>query len=226
MKAILLTLIFFPILSFSQCDWKTFFPFEIGDNKFEISKKKSLDSTIVDYQRKTNLHLDLDYSKYDSYKVKYDYLTDSVQINRVRLEYQKNICFKNDTELDLFLANDKLYKAEISLIFDDYNEMLDKYDFLIDNVPKRYEYAYKNTSTNPDTNEKIGEGYVFAENNYEGEDINEVWTDYLSITYSFTYERKWDDEKKKFYYTNKIKEYELEFKLVDLRNVILTRNGY
>ena len=211
---------FYSTLSYSQCSWKKLFPFKIGDDKFEISKKKSLNPTIIDSKNPY-----IAFSKFERYKVKYDYMKDSAQINLIRLEYHNNKCFDNG-EIVLFLVNNKLYKAEISIRFNTYSEMIKKYNYILKIVPKRYVYAYDNTITDSNTKEKIGEGIIFCENNYKNDEKDKIWNDYLSVSYTFNYERKFDEEKKKVYFTNNIEDYELQIKIVDLRNVVLNRFGY
>lgn len=224
MNRIFLLLLFISSGVYSQCDWKSFFPFEIGDSKFDIAKIKSSNSTLSEDEDEFGLN-DIIAKSNNGYKW-YEYLKDSVYINVVNLIYKNNLCVKSKgSHIQLTLSDDKMHKARIKLEFskDDFEKMNSQYEQLLELVPSEYSYTEKFTYSDKITKEQTGEGLIFFEKAEpeEGDKLN-----YIRIGYYIDFKLVIDKETNESFKTNEITGYKIEIFIADLRQSRLTTEGY
>ena len=203
------------------CSFEDFFPFKIGDSKFDItniingSNKKILYNVIRGGREGddgTYAHL-----------TNYGYL--KTQLNEIVMNLQnKTLCTDNlDNHIQLCLVDDYLYKAQITIQFDakEYKQMIAIYNEIIELIPYIYKYKTEFTTTsNNDLKEKVGEGIWFYTQPKEKRDNIKI--NQISIGYEMEYEMDYKTYKNK---TN-VKYYNIKIGIVDLRNTKLTNKGF
>lgn len=209
----------------AQCEWKSFFPFEMGSSKFDVAKIRSTNSTLTDIEDRNGSNDFFDRVN-NGYR-KYDYLKDSIYRSVINLKFKNNICLKsNDSHIQLYLSEDQMFKSIIKLEYnkDDYDIMYSQYQELLDLVPERYLYTNEFIFESNKTKEKTGEGLKFHEKKKELR-INDK-LNFISIGYTIDHKIAIEPKTTKVYRTNEISGYTIEIKIVDLRNSKLTREGY
>jgi hypothetical protein len=220
MKKILFLFLLFSLSINAQCNWNSFFPFQVGNSKFDIARIKSTNPTVVDTEDKYGLNdiIDLGNNGFQ----KFEYLKDSVYINVINLRCINNKCFKGSSNhIQITLSDDKLHKGTIKFKYDDYGTMKKQYDELLELVPNEYGYTLPFQITNSKTNEKNGEGLWFMtkEKLEQDDKINRI-----RISYSFDF--KMVKDKGEYHRTNEIESYVIEINFADLRQSKLTSQGY
>lgn len=221
-KVISLILLSLSLNSYSQCTLSNIFPFNLGQNKFEITK--ILNSPIC-IGKLTDLYF---VDRYGNGWTKYDYLkNDSIYKINIKLNQKQNECFNgNENIVWLSLADDKLY--EISTIQeyskDRYNEMLVDFNNYLGVFRKIYPYSYSFDISTSGTNEKIGEGFDFFK--VPTDKRNKVKIERVSVTYKIKYKSVYNLNTKKFINTSEIESCEINIQTVNLKGTKLTSQGF
>ena len=216
MKNIVLMIILCSNIAFSQCVFQDIYPFKTGNTKFDITKILN---------NSNNKLICVDTHTLNNEWTTFDYLDEKVYKTVINLKNSESCLESIDNHIQLCLINDYLYRTDIEI---EYNEkqfqlMLQKYDEILDLIPDEYKYTTKFISKNK-LKEKVGEGVTFNLDSHEKDSkikINEI-----SVGYIIKYESIYDENSKSFKETSKVKFYKIEINIVDLRETVLTNQGF
>ena len=211
MKYTLLFLLLFPGLSFAQCAYEDILVFEHGITKFDAIKISKTTRGFSEGKSNTGLA---------GMWHKLDYLNDSVFKDEYHFEVSNLQCYKlNSCNYSVYFADDKLFKQIVTVEFtasnfSDYNEIYGKLIQLF-----RLEFNFSNMIdvTHPETNIKIGEGYIFRDIESTQPKVNHVQ---IHSVISYIH----DTEKGAI--TNEIDKYVITIKSVDLGGTKMDSRGY
>ena len=208
--------------SYSQCSLSNIFPFNLGQNKFEITKILNSPNSIG---KLTDLYF---VDQYGTGWKKFDYLkNDSIYKINIKLDHKQNECFNgNENIVWLSLADDKLYEMSTIQEYskDRFNDMLFDYNNYLDAFTKIYPYSYSCDIFTSGTNEKIGEEVRFYKVPIEKR--NKVKIEKVSISYKISYKSVYDINVKKFISTSEIRSCEINIDSVNLKGTKLTSQSY
>jgi hypothetical protein len=221
-KGIFILFLITSLKSFSQCNLSTIFPYDFGQNKFDLTQLISLNSSLTKHK------LDDAALAYNNGWRKYDYLkNDSIYRVNIILDHKKDECFNgNENIVYLQLADDKLYRINILQQYskDRYEEMLADYKRYINLFLDEYPYDNFFKLLNSNTNEKIGEGADFFK--VPKEKRNLIKSEKVSISYNIEYKTVYDRYDQKSVTTSEVNYYEIEITNLNLKGTKLTNKGY
>lgn len=210
---------------FPQCTISNIFLFEIGQNKFDITKITNSSSTISKVGDPNDPYY---YEKYSNGWKKYDYLkNDSIYYSYIKLNHQQNKCFNgNENKINLSLADDRLYEISVIQEYskDRYKEMLQDYNNYLDITLQEYKYSKPFTTYISETNEKIGEGASFFK--LPVEKRSKIKIEEVSISYIISYKTIYSNSNKKNVRTSEVDYYEIRINSVNLKDTKLTNQGF
>ncbi len=214
MKSIyLIVLLSISFQSFSQCSYSIIFPFDLGINKFEITKLISTDNSV----KIGELYRCCYWDKNVTLK------NDSIYRSQIRLDHIQDKCFNGDDNVTyLGLVDDKLYQIGVHQKYskDRYNEMISCYNNYIKLFKSIFPYESFFTSSTTDTHEQIGKGMKFFK--FPEGKRDEVKIEEVQISFEINYKTKYNNENKTFEKTGEVEYYELNLKTVNLNGTKLT----
>ena len=221
-KIVFILIIVSSFQAFSQCAFSTIFPFNLGQNKFELTQ------LINSYSSLSKRKLDSNAEAYNNGWRKYDYLkNDSIYRVNIILDHIQDECFNgNENRIYLQLADDKLYRINIQQDYskDRYDEMIADYKKYINLFIDIYPYDNGFKISNSDTNEKTGEGANFYK--IAKEKRSKIKNEEVSVSYNIKYKSVYDTYNKKFVTTSEVDYYEIEISNLNLKGTKLTNQGY
>lgn len=212
-KIYLIVLLVISLQSFSQCSYSTIFPYDLGLNKFELTKLINTDNSV----KIGKLYRCCYWDKNPKMK------NDSIYRSQIRLDHIQDKCFNgDDNTIYLALVDDKLYEISIHQIYskERYNEMISYYNNNIKLFKSTYPYDNSFTVSTTDTHEQIGEGVSFFKQ--PSEKRNKAKIEKVEISFKVQYKRNYNKDIKDFENTNEIDYYELNIETVNLKGTKLT----
>lgn len=217
---LLFSFCFFFNLSYGQCSISDLVPFNLGDDKFEttliLNKLKTIKSEEV-YGSDT-------YTEW----TKYPYLkNDSIYQVIINKRFYPTSCFEGyENRCQLYFADDKLYKIYMYQEFkaNEYEEMLSKYNSILDILSETYPYSQGFKTSNSETKEKMGEGYRFSD--VPNDKKSKIKIKDICVSYNIKYKKIWNNYSKKYEKTSDIDYYEIVIEFVNLAGTKLTNQGY
>ncbi len=221
-KAISIILLIFSTQAFSQCGFSDIFPFNIGENKFEVTRLINSNSSmskiaqVPAFEAMDNRWEKCKYNKNDSiYRVE------------IGLYHIKDKCLNgNENRIFLGLVDDRLCRIEVDQVFskDRYDEMIANYKKYINIFIDMYPIDETCDVLNYNTHEKIGKGINFYRVLEEKE--KKIKLEEISISYNVIYKLVYNSENKKFVRTSEVDYYKIEIINLNLKGTKLTSQGY
>jgi hypothetical protein len=220
-KNIVLFFLFMFNVNFGQCNLNSIFLFELGKNKFDISNEISKNRNLK-YRE-----MDAISKSFNNQWRTYDYLkNDSIYRVNLILDHRKTECFRGyENRMYLNFADDILYRINIVQEFsiDKYEEMMELYNNYIEEFLSLHNF-YTIFSTVNNTNEKIGEGYKFINDDEKYKNSPKV--ELVRISYSIEYKSFYEPSQRKYIKSSEVDYYILEIDNINLNGTKLTNQGY
>jgi len=224
-KTTLTFILLMTIKTFSQCTVSNIFQFNIGQNKFDITKIINSSNKITKVGDPNDPYY---YEKYSNGWKNYGYLkNDSIYISYIKLEHLQDKCFNgNENKINLSLADDFLYEISVIQEYskDRFEEMMLDYNNYVDILLQEYKYSNTFTTTISETKEKIGEGVSFFKVPIEKR--SKIKIEEISISYNINYKTIYSNTSKKNIRTSEVDYYEIKINSVNLKNTKLTNQGF
>jgi hypothetical protein len=214
-KIYLIVLLAISFQSFSQCSYSTIFLFDLGINKFEITKLINTNNSVKIDEGKLFRCCYWDKNP----KIK----NDSIYRSQIRLNHIQDKCFNgNDNTIYLALADDKLYEISIYQQYskERYNEMISYYNNYVKLFKSIYPYENHFTTSTTDTHEQIGEGTRFYK--LPEPKRNKLKIEEVKISFEANYKIEYNKDSKTFANTNEVDYYKLSIQTVNLNGTKLT----